>query len=232
MCATLVSILGSSRGSPGRTLRKNLSATGAPLVGHRVIRSRRPCRRWRRRRRPGRRRRPACRPPPGRPAGGCRPGCPRTGPPGRGRPAERGGGLTGTRWRAARRNPGADGPVGDKGALAVGDRQLPATGVGGARLVVDLERDATETAGGKPRAAIAAGASTTRSIHIERLADRGVALGGEPPERVVRRGQRGDGAARPRSARRSPTRARAAIPRAAACTRSTNSLPWPSPPHR
>ena len=38
--------------------------------------------------------------------------------------------------------------------------------------------------GRRPRPAT----STTRSIHIERLADRGVALPGEPPERVVRRG--------------------------------------------
>ena len=77
-------------------------------------------------------------------------------------------------------------PVRSERALAVGDGQLPVTGVGGAGLVVNFERHA----GGDARRE-APGGDRRRGVdhaeHPHRAAgDRGVAFPGEPPERVVR----------------------------------------------
>src|ERR1700722_13033633 len=121
MCATLVSILGSSRGSPGRTLRKNLPGTGAPLVIVLivvvVVAARLEVVQHVRRGGEGRvqggvvvRAAPRCQA--GQPEGAGR----RARVQGRqaaGAQPERGGGRT----------VGADGSVGDKRALAVGDGQ-------------------------------------------------------------------------------------------------------------
>src|ERR1700734_2036335 len=91
---------------------------------------------------------------------------------------------------------GTDGPVLDKDALAVADGQLPAAGVGGAGVIADDQRDRQRDAGRE-----AAGGDGARRVDDAQhpqgaLGDRGIALLGEPPERVVRRGVQADGGGR------------------------------------